>query len=194
MRSGIGLLGRGIVGNTARRRTVRFKDGTELTYRFNRGDVRAIAEVWFVGTYELPFKIRAHNIVDLGANIGAASVWLARRYGASKLVAVEPVPENAELARINLARIGIDATVLRGAVGATQGMSRFALSEDSTWGKLGPKGVEVPLLTPQLMIDRFPASERIDLVKIDIEGAEAEPVQRRSALARPGRLPDSRVA
>jgi FkbM family methyltransferase len=158
----------------ARRRTVSFKDGTELTYRLNRGDVRAIAEVWMVGTYDLPFAIRASNIVDLGANIGAASVWLARRHGCSKLVAVEPVPDNAELARINLARAGIDAEVLTAAVGKAPGIARFVMSHDSTWGRLGPTGIEVALITPQAVIDHFPPSERIELVKIDIEGAEQE--------------------
>lgn len=161
-------------GSGRRRRTVRLKGGTELTYRLNRGDVRAIAEVWMVGSYELPFELRARNIVDLGANIGAASVWLAGRYGASKLVAVEPVPENAELARLNLARLGIDAEVVTAAVGARQGFAHFELNSDSTWGRLGPDGIEVPMVTPQLVVDRFPAAERVDLVKIDIEGAEQQ--------------------
>lgn len=138
-----------------RQRTVRFKDGTELTYRLNRGDVRAIAEIWMIGTYELPFPIRARNIVDFGANIGAASVWLARRYGCSKLVAVEPVAENAELARVNLARAGIDAEVLAAAVGRTPGIGRFLVSHDSTWGRLDPNGQEVTLVTPGAVMDRF---------------------------------------
>lgn len=162
------------INSRTRRRTVKFKDGTELTYRLNRGDVRAIAEVWMVRTYELPFGIDARNIVDLGANIGAASVWLARRYGASKLIAVEPVPENADLARVNLARAGIDAEVITAAVAGRQGTGRFELNEDSTWGRLGPKGIAVALVTPQDVVDRFPAGERIGLVKIDVEGAEED--------------------
>jgi FkbM family methyltransferase len=162
------------INSRIRRRTVRFKDGTELTYRLNRGDVRAIAEVWMVRTYELPFEIGARNIVDLGANIGAASVWLARRYGGSKLVAVEPVPENADLARVNLARAGIDAEVIQAAVAGRQGTGRFELNEDSTWGRLGSRGILVPLVTPQDVVDRFPVGQRIDLVKVDVEGAEED--------------------
>ena len=161
-------------GGGTRRRTVRFKDGTELTYRLNRGDVRAIAEVWMTEAYELPFDIRARHIIDLGANIGAASVWLIRRYGGSKLVAVEPVPENAELTRVNLARTGIDTEVIPAAVAPRHGSARFTLSHSSAWGRLGDDGPEVPLITPQSLIERFPPNQRIDLVKMDVEGAEQE--------------------
>jgi FkbM family methyltransferase len=143
-----------------------------LTYRLNRGDIRAIAEVWMARAYELPFDIRPVNIIDLGANIGAAAVWFATRYGGSKLVAVEPVPENARLARINLARLGIDAEVIEAAVGPRPGVARFAVTENSTWGHLSDNGLEVTLVTPQALIDRFPPDERIDLLKMDIEGGE----------------------
>jgi FkbM family methyltransferase len=162
------------VRHGARRRRVRLKGGTELTYRLNRGDVRAIAEIWMSEAYRLPFEIRPHNIIDLGANIGVASVWLVRRYGGAKLVAVEPVSENAQLARLNFERNGITAEVIEAAVGPRTGTAHFELSSNSTLGRLGAEGIEVQLVTPQALIDRFPAPERIDLVKVDVEGAEQE--------------------
>jgi FkbM family methyltransferase len=161
-------------GDSRHRRTVRFKDGTELTYRLNRGDVRAIAEIWMSEAYRLPFEIRPRNIIDLGANIGVAGVWLVRRYGGSKLVAVEPVPENAELARRNFERNGIAADVIEAAIGPNEGAAQFEVSATSTLGRIGTEGIEVALITPQSVIDRFPAHERIDLVKMDVEGAEQE--------------------
>jgi FkbM family methyltransferase len=161
-------------GDRPRHRRVRLKDGTELTYRLNRGDVRAIAEIWMSEAYRLPFEIRPRNIIDLGANIGIASVWLVRRYGGAKLVAVEPVSENAELARLNFERNGITAEVIEAAIGPGAGTAHFELSSNSTLGRLGPDGIEVKLVTSQTLIDRFPARERIDLVKMDVEGAEQE--------------------
>lgn len=157
-----------------RRRTICFKDGTELTYRLNRGDVRAIAEVWIANAYELPFEIRPRNIIDLGANIGASGVWFLRRYGGARLLAVEPVEANADLARINLARTGIEVEVLTAAVGLRAGSALFEVSETSTLGRFGELGIEVPVVTVESLIDRFPRDETIDLVKIDIEGAEEE--------------------
>lgn len=161
-------------GDGRHHRTVRFKDGTELTYRLNRGDVRAIAEIWISEAYRLPFEIRPRNIIDLGANIGVASVWLVREYGGSELVAVEPVPENAELARRNFERNGLAADLIEAAVGPTEGTARFELSSNSTLGRTGTAGIEVALVTAQSVVDRFPAGERIDLLKMDVEGAEQE--------------------
>lgn len=162
------------IGDPERRRTVRFKDGTELTYRLNRGDVRAIAETWMAGGYALPEGIRARNLIDLGANIGSTSVWLARSFGADHVVAVEPDPGNAELARINLRRNGVSALVVEAAVGAREGSVRFARSENSTLGRVGSDGIEVPVVTPQSLLERFPGGERIGLLKMDVEGAEGE--------------------
>jgi FkbM family methyltransferase len=161
------------VGDADRHRTVKFKDGTELTYRLNRGDVRAIAETWMSGAYELPVTLGQRNIIDLGANIGSTSVWLARRYGAKRVLAVEPDPGNAELARINLRRNGIDAEVIEAAVGPHNGTIRFERSENSTLGRIGGDGIEVPLVTPQSLVERFETDEPI-LLKMDVEGAEAE--------------------
>jgi FkbM family methyltransferase len=161
-------------GDRPRHRRVRLKDGTELTYRLNRGDVRAIAEIWMTEAYRLPFEICPRNIIDLGANIGVASVWLVRRYGGAKLVAVEPVARNAQLARLNFERNGIAAEVIEAAIGPRSGTAHFELSSNSTLGRLGADGIEVQLVTPQTLVDRFPARERIDLVKMDVEGAEQE--------------------
>lgn len=165
-------------GERPRHRRVRFKDGTELTYRLNRGDVRAIAEIWMSEAYRLPFDIRPRNVIDAGANIGIATVWLVRRYGATRVVAVEPAPANAELARINLQRNlerqEITAEVVEAAIGPCAGTARFTLDSNSTLGRIGDEGIEVDLVTPEALVNRFPADERIDLFKIDIEGAEQE--------------------
>lgn len=157
-----------------RPRTVRFKNDVTLTYRLNRGDIRAIAEVWMSHAYELPFDIRPANIIDLGANIGAASVWFATRYGCTKLVAVEPVSDSARVARINLTRLDIEAEVIEAAVGPRAGTARFETNATSTLGRLSDEGVEVAVITVPDLIERFLPGERISLLKMDIEGGEEE--------------------
>jgi FkbM family methyltransferase len=157
-----------------RHRTSRLRDGTRLRYRLNRGDLRAVAESWILEAYELPFEIHPRNILDLGANIGATGAWFLHRYGGSRIVAVEPVRENAELARINLGRMSVESEVVTAAVAATEGIGKFALSDNSMIGRLGVKVSKSKLATPAYIIYRFPDDERIDLVKMDIEGAEEE--------------------
>jgi hypothetical protein len=40
-------------------------------------------------------------IVDAGANIGASSIWFAHEFPLSRVIAVEPDPENAVILRMN---------------------------------------------------------------------------------------------
>ena len=84
-----------------RRRTVRFCDGVTIRYRLNKGDLHSIREVWFNEDYRLPFKHSSGILLDLGANMGMASVWLCKKYPFTEVIAVEPDPAKAELVRDN---------------------------------------------------------------------------------------------
>lgn len=152
-----------------RLRTIRFREGGNVTYRLNRGDFRAVAETWMTRAYELPFPIeRPKLIVDLGANIGVTATWLALRYGCDHLIAVEPVPDNAALARRNLAANRIPAAVHEGVVGAPGATAHFSESEASTEGRVAEQGRVVRVLSLGEIIGQEP----VDLMKMDIEGAE----------------------
>jgi FkbM family methyltransferase len=153
------------------RRTIRLKNGVQLVYRLNRGDIQTVRAVWFQGTYRLPYDLPGDRgtLVDLGANIGLASVYLGRRYGFERLVAVEPLPENAELARLNLAINDISAEVVQAAVAPQAGQTTFVRANNHNSGLVAPQdgGLPVVLVT----VDEI-APEPIRLVKLDIEGGE----------------------
>jgi FkbM family methyltransferase len=151
-------------------RQVRFPDVT-ICYRLNRGDIQTIREVWIKETYRLPRHAKPEVVVDLGANIGMTSVFLARRHGARYLVAVEPLPENAGLASTNLSLNGVDATVIEAAVGANDGVGYFAAHPDSNLGQVANEGEKVNLLSIDSVLAASPTG-RADLLKMDIEGGE----------------------
>ena len=154
-----------------RLRTIRFRDGGSITYRLNRGDIRAVSETWMNRDYELPFSPEAPRLlVDLGANIGATGCWLARRYGCERVIAVEPDPGNAALARRNFAANGIPAEVHDAAVGPASGTAFFAEARESTLGRLAESGRQIRVLDLPGLI----GSDRVDLMKVDSEGAEGE--------------------
>lgn len=155
-------------------RTIRLREGVRLRYRLNRGDLQSFREVWLSQTYRFPADLgRVETIVDLGANIGLTSVYLARRYQVRRLVSVEPVPSNADLARQNLALNGIEGDVIEAAVGSGDGVAYFQDFADSNVGRLADRGRKVPTLSMQTILARVGADE-IDILKVDIEGAEAE--------------------
>jgi FkbM family methyltransferase len=121
--------------------------------------------------YRLPFALNPRLIVDLGANIGLTSLYLADQYPDSQIVAVEPDPANAALARSNLEANGVTATVVEAAAAERDGVGYFEAERDSNRGRRSEKGREVDLVSIPTLIDKSDYEE-IDLLKIDIEGGE----------------------
>ena len=154
-------------------REVRLRGEFKIRYRLNKGDLHSIREIWFQEAYRLPFENSSGVLLDLGANIGMASVWLAKTYSFTQVIAVEPDPSNAALVRENLDLNGIAGSVLEAAIGPKDGMARFGFSEISNLGRLSEDGVPVPMISVNTIIKRFGVA-RFALIKIDIEGGEQE--------------------
>lgn len=152
---------------------MRTLDGVTICYRLNRGDLQSIREVWFEGAYRLPFPDPSGVLLDLGANIGLTSLWMAKRYPFTRIIAVEPEPGNAALVRRNFDLNGIKGEVLEAAVGATDGAAKFQVHRNSNQGKLSESGVPVAMVSVNSILEKF-SLPQLDLVKIDIEGGEQE--------------------
>jgi FkbM family methyltransferase len=117
-------------------------------------------------------------VLDLGANVGYASALFACRYQEARLLAVEPDSRNFELCCHNLKPYGDRIKVLKGAVWSR--CSRLAFSHKLGDG-MGTQVVvaeresdaEVIAWDVTTLLD-IAEAEIADLVKIDIEGSEAE--------------------
>jgi FkbM family methyltransferase len=158
-----------------RPRTVRLRPDVILTYRRNRGDIAVLYETWVTRSYELPVHVQPGGVIlDLGAHVGITAVFLTRRYRPRHYIAIEPVPGNASLARANLDRNGVPARVINAAIGAQDGSGLFAVGGVSTQGRLGEAGFGVPVVTVDTVLSQLDGSDRIALLKIDIEGGEEE--------------------
>jgi FkbM family methyltransferase len=155
-------------------RTVRMHDGTALSYRLNRGDIQAIREIWRDEVYKPgPDLTALRHLVDLGANIGFTSVYLARRLNLAYVVAVEPDPANARILRRNLEQNGVPARVVQAAVGPTDERGAFQRDRDSNVGRLDAAGdLAVRILSMPSVIGHLPAEAEPTLLKVDIEGGE----------------------
>lgn len=152
-------------------RTIRLRSGDSITYRLNRGDIQSIREVLMDEVYRPPFSMRPRVVVDLGANIGLTSLYYARRFHPTVLVAVEPDPANARLARRNLEPWG--ASLIEAAIGPEDGVAWFDSSRDSNLGSVGSSqsGSQVQMVSMSTLIETS-GIETIDLLKMDIEGGE----------------------
>ncbi len=121
------------------------------------------------------------TILDLGANVGYTAVDFALRHPGARIVAVELDGDNAALADRNLAPFGARCSVVRAAVWSHDGEIRYGGEE--AWGfhvvEGSAEGRSAPAIRISTFIQKF-GLERIDYVKMDIEGGEVE------ALSDPG--------
>jgi FkbM family methyltransferase len=128
------------------------------------------------GAYELELPHPPRLIIDLGANVGFASVDFASRYPGSTVLAVEPHPDNVTLLRRNVRSLS-QVDVIEGAAWPHPGQLVLEDPGKGFWGfrvsEPSGEGGAVPAVTiPQLLARA--GAESIDLLKVDIEGSEVE--------------------
>lgn len=141
-------------------------------------------EMWTT-TFMLRHAAPGMVAIDVGANLGYFSVLLAHLVGPTgRVIAVEPNPRLAQLAERNLALNGFwhTARVERIAAGATSGQPvqfRFMASDPKNGhvveagAGLPPGEAMVEIAVPGMRLDDVVAGP-VDLIKIDIEGAEEQ--------------------
>jgi len=122
--------------------------------------------------FELPFL--PNVIVDAGANIGMASIFFANKYPQTRIIAIEPEPSNFEILARNVSPYKM-ITPVHAALWNQDDVVSISNPDGSKWGFRIRKdgGPRVRALTvPTLM--REMNLQSIDVLKVDIEGAEKE--------------------
>ncbi|HET8653193.1 MAG TPA: FkbM family methyltransferase [Gaiellaceae bacterium] len=153
------------------------QSGRPVWIRHNTADPLVLQEVFHSGHYELPDRVarfldgltRPPRLLDLGANIGLFGVWALDRFPGAEIIAFEPDPANAEVARLCIDANGAGDRwqLIEAAATAADGRATF-LSGEFSRSRLEPDagGLEVDA------VDVFPYFGGVDLAKIDIEGGE----------------------
>ncbi len=151
---------------------------SKITVRANDSDLAMFEQVFVAGDYEFDPGFVPATIIDAGANAGYASLFFHRRFPKAHIVAIEPDAENWEMLRANTRGIPLIQTVkgglwsshrpLRIADPAAQKcmISLAPADDDDAGGVVDGYGVA------ELM--GMAGADVLDLLKIDIEGAELE--------------------
>ena len=147
------------------------KQGAVVYYRAHRGDIQGIREIFIDEIYRLPSGVAPVSMLDLGANIGLASIWCGTTYPLAHIVAVEPIPENLALLRRNAAANGLPMDIVESAVGPTSGVARFSVTGTTNMGRVASDG-EVEVSVSQLADVVQPLRLEPALLKMDVEGME----------------------
>ncbi len=119
-------------------------------------------------------------VVDVGANLGDFTLVAAKAVGPrGKVVAFEPDPQNFGWLTKSVDRNGFKNIEIRQeALSANEGTAPFFLSDVSGWhtlkaGQIPLSGERAPITVQTRPLDTL-ALDRLDVVKIDVEGAEYE--------------------
>jgi FkbM family methyltransferase len=148
--------------------------------RFRTTDVPTFRQVIRESEYDWEFARLPRVIVDCGANIGLTSVFYSNKYPEAKIIAVEPESSNFEVLKKNTKHYP-NVTPIHAALWKTNGKVNlvdfevghdgFMVSEncDQNTGRSGG----ITSLTVDKILEDF-RLPFIDILKIDIEGAETE--------------------
>jgi FkbM family methyltransferase len=142
-------------------------------------DWQTYGQIFVREEYRFRHSVPPRTIIDLGANVGYATVWYHARYPEARIVAVEPEADNARTARINVdlacgngGRVVVEET----AIWHTDSYVKITNPKGSAWGfkvheaEAGEQGA-FRATTMSAIMDRN-GMNTVDLVKIDIEAGE----------------------
>ena len=129
--------------------------------------------------------IRDRDLVfDIGANVGAYCVPIARTFPEAKIYAFEPIELNAALIQVSLLVNRLRGVqVVRQCVSNESGVVEFSLAEDSAYSSMvdtGRKSEVEKFQCTAISVDDFCVQEQCgtpDILKIDVEGAELKVLQ-----------------
>lgn len=149
---------------------------TRVLLRANTSDKRAFKQVLVNNDYEIPINIRPKLIVDGGANVGYASIYFANRYPDAQIIAVEPEISNIEVLGENTSGYS-NVTIVQAGIWNKRTILKIENPEAEEWTfrvqESESEEGSIQAITIEDIIELSDAKV-IDILKLDIEGAEKE--------------------
>jgi FkbM family methyltransferase len=148
-----------------------------LCLRLQTSDAQVCDEVLFRRVYSFPVSFPPRTIVDAGANCGITSVFYANQFPQATIWAIEPEPSNYA-ALIKNAKQYPNIIPIRAALWSEDGEVELCspAPKFQDWGKWGfavRSGRGCRAFTIHTLMQEM-GVDGIDILKIDIEGAERE--------------------
>jgi FkbM family methyltransferase len=145
--------------------------------RHTTRDIGVFSEVFVLGEYVPPPEVtdwlaaldRPAQVLDVGGNIGLFATFARDRWPGTRVVSIEPDPDNLEILRLNASE-GSNLEVVAACASNRDGTLRFVAGQQAgshvANGTSGEDTIEVPC------VDVFRLADSADLIKMDIEGSE----------------------
>lgn len=163
--------------------TYLLRPGAAFRMQSGSHDIRVLNEVWLDRVYEpdADFRVReGWTVLDVGAHKGSFAVRAALVAPQTRVHAVEPEPENLRYLNANIALNRLENVVVHAAaVSADPGeallyVARRGSGTNSLLRERVKEDKGVPLTVRTIRLDDLleTAGGRVDLMKMDVEGAE----------------------
>jgi FkbM family methyltransferase len=153
--------------------------GCWIIIRSGTTDLKCLEKVFLSEEYRPPFDSSPRVIVDAGANVGMATLYFANKFPDAQIIAIEPESSNFDILRRNCADLA-KVTLMQAALWPNHRDLEIADCDVSKWEfRVGDRhgrssdGETVAAVTVADLLAQID-TERIDLLKIDIEGSELE--------------------
>ena len=145
--------------------------------RPNTSDVTTFKHIFVHGDYKFDINPEPQTIIDAGANIGLASVYFTNKYPQARIIAIELAPSNFEQLLKNTGNYANIKAVNAGLWHRNETL-KFKEEGVSPWGykvenEIEEECISVPGITMDEIIEKHNIN-LIDILKVDIEGAEVE--------------------
>lgn len=126
--------------------------------------------------YKFSSSSDAPVIIDCGANIGISVLYFKRLYPRSRVIAYEPDPNLFEMLSTNISNFSFENVELNQRAVWVNGDGITFRSEGGHSGRISENNNDINLISvPTVRLKKILESiEHIDMLKMDIEGAEAE--------------------
>lgn len=155
---------------------VQLKEYAQPIYlRKNTSDLILFEEILICGEYNLNFprNLNARTIIDAGANIGLSSLYFKKRFPSSKIISIEPNEENFQILQMNIAKYK-DIQAIKAGIWYKHCKLKITDEKANKWGFMieesgSDYGIDAYTINDIVNENKL---NRIDILKIDIEGSE----------------------
>lgn len=150
--------------------TIKFVDVTTL--------LGGLKEIYLDGCYEFDLgSNKSPYIIDCGANIGLSVLYFKKMYPDAKIMAIEADPVIFDVLKRNVTNAGLtDVELINAAVWDSAEQLSFR-TEGGASGRIAMVGDEHKMTSIRGVRLRDLLNKKVDLLKIDIEGAESRVIK-----------------
>jgi len=155
--------------------------GKNIKFSDNEAFIGMVNEIFIKKNYMFISKTNAPLILDCGANIGLSAIFFKQIYPKSKIICFEPDPKIYELLKYNLNQFNYnDVQIFNSAVWVRD--EKLIFETDKSWGgKIVSENNNKTITIDAINLNKY-LHDKVDFLKIDIEGAEYDVIMNCSEL------------